>query len=425
MKEFVKNVFLRCFCLSKEDSLSFTKYTGENVDYSKIDNLYIHIPFCKNLCPYCPYYKEKYSIEKADEFSKYLLKEISLHKNNLEGKNIDSLYIGGGSPSLLVNTLEKAIRLLKTYCCIKNIAIEVNPEDINNEILSSLRQMNCNLISIGIQDFHRNHLSAIGRNYNSETALAAIHSAKKSSFDTVNIDLIFALPGQTLSDLDHSLDLAISSNPDQITTYPLFTFPYSSVGKFNKINSVIFPNSLKRKKFYFYICEKLSNNGYQQISVWSFAKKGHIKYSSVTRNYFLGIGPSAATYNGKYFLFNFFDINSYQNQVKLKKNPYALVLKLSNKLEKLYWLYWKLYETKIPLQEYKRLFSSNLLSDFKLFFILIRIMGYAKIENEIIHISRKGIHRIHLLQNSFSLNFINKVWSDNYNNPNPKGTNLK
>ena len=425
MIKILRYLLLRYFCLGKKDSMLFNKYDNNHLDFSRINNLYIHIPFCKKICPYCPYYKEEYSLHKAKDFSLSLLKEINLHKKNIEGKIIDSLYIGGGSPTLLLDTLIEAIDLLKSICIIKNIAIETNPEDLTEEILATLKNMKCNLISIGIQDFHQQHLKTIGRNYDAITALKAVKKAKKHNFDTVNIDIIFAIPGQTLNELNESLNKAINSKADQITTYPLFTFPYSSIGKFKKLNKVKSPNSFVRRKFYFHICDTLVKNGYQQISVWSFIKNSQHKYSSVTRNYFLGLGPSAATYTGNHFLFNVFDINTYQNKVHSSKLPYSLVMNVSINMEKLYWLYWRLYETKIPILEYKSLFSSDLLTDYKLFFVLLRVFRYARFDKEFIYINNNGIHYIHLIQNYFSLNFINKVWSQNYNNPNPLGIDLK
>ena len=334
-----KKIILNQF-LKKDDNLTFVKYTNQDIDYQKINNLYIHIPFCRKMCPYCPYYKEKYEISKAEKIGNSIVKEIKLQAKNLKGRRIDSVYIGGGTPTLMNKTLIHAIDLLKSYCTIDKIAIETNPDEINEKVLSELDQMGCNIISLGIQDFNQKYLNKIGRKYSVETALNAIKSVKYRNFETINIDLIFAFPDQSLEELDKSLDIAINCNVDQITLYPLFTFPYSSIGQFKKLNKVILPNSIQRKRFYYYICKKLKDNGYQQISVWGFLKNGKTKYSSVTRDYYLGIGPSAATFTGKQFLFNTFNLQHYQNQIDLGKNPYSIILNVSENLRKLFWLYW-------------------------------------------------------------------------------------
>lgn len=418
-KEFVLNQFLK-----KDDNLTFVEYTNHDIDYQKINNLYIHIPFCRNICPYCPYYKEKYDISKAEKIGNSILKEIELHAENLKGKSIDSLYIGGGTPTLMNKTLIHAIDLLKSYCTIDKIAIETNPEEINEKVLSELDQMGCNLISLGIQDFNQNYLNKIGRKYSIETALNAIESVKKRNFETINIDLIFAFPDQSLQELDKSLEKAIDCHVDQITLYPLFTFPYSSIGQFNKLNKVILPNSTQRKRFYYHICKKLKDHGYQQISVWGFLKNGKTKYSSVTRDYYLGFGPSAATFTGKQFLFNTFNLEHYQNQIDLGKKPYSIILNVSENLEKLFWLYWRFYETVIPLKDYETKFRSDFKKNFRKMIIVLKALGYIENVNGSISLNRKGIHHIHLIQNHFALSYVNQIWSESHRTTKPNEINL-
>jgi len=380
----------------------------------------MHIPFCRTICPYCPYFKKKFSKAKVVKFSTSLLKEIELHREHLTGKKIDSLYIGGGTPTLMNTTLLKAIKTLKSFCSIEKIAIETNPEEINKHVLQELREMGCNLISLGIQDFNKKYLNLIGRQYSPDTALDAIRNTKAAGFETVNIDLIFAYPGQSLKELNDTLDKAIACDVDQITLYPLFTFPYSSIGKFNRAKKIILPNAVQRKRFYFKIIEKLNANGYHQISVWGFLKSGRTKYSSVTRDYYLGLGPSAATYTGKQFLFNSFNLAYYQKQIDLRKLPYSLIMNVSENLKKLFWIYWRFYETAIPLKAYKQLFRSEFKKDFGKILFALRILGYAKNSDERITLNKKGTHRIHLWQNYFALNFVNQIWSISHEKSNPK-----
>ncbi len=413
-----KKIILNRF-LGKGEKLVFIKYDNDEIDYEKINNLYIHIPFCRNKCPFCPYFKETFNISKAEEFGNLLLQEIELHSENLKGKRIESLYIGGGTPTLMNDTLIKAVGLLKSYCTIDKIAVETNPEEINEKVLAELDVMGCNLISLGIQDFNQLYLDKIGRNYSVQTALNAIRSVKERGFETVNIDLIFAFSGQSIQDLDFSLEKAIACDIEQITLYPLFTFPYSSVDRFNNSNKVILPNLKQRRLFYYHICDKLKNNGYQQISVWGFLKKGHRKYSSVTRDYFLGLGPSAATYTGRQFLFNSFNLDCYRDLINVGKAPYSIMLNVSGNLEKLFWLYWRFYETVIPLKEYESKFRSDLREDFGKWFFVLKFLGYAKYDNDKFFINKKGIHRIHLLQNHFALNYVSQIWSESIVNPEP------
>ncbi len=401
------------YFLEKEDKLLFERYSGEAVDYEKVDNLYLHIPFCRNKCPYCPYFKEKYEAKKAEAIGESLLNEIKLHADNLAGKKIASLYIGGGTPTLMNDYLLNSIEHLRAECSIDKIALETNPEEITEKLLDELEEMGCGLISLGIQDFNQKYLNMIGRKYTVAQALKGIELTKRRNFETINIDLIFAYPGQTKEELDATLMKAINSGTNQITLYPLFTFPYSSIGKYNKTNKVILPSSDVRKRFYYHICETLFRNGFQQQSVWSFSNKTGEKYSSVTRDYFLGLGPSAATYTGKEFLFNTFSLDEYSEKTDRGETPFALKMNVSDNLEKLFWLYWRLYETKIPLNEYRKRFGSEFRKDYKLFTLAMKHMRFSRVEEETLKLNRRGIHYIHLLQNHFALNYVNQIWSRN------------
>ena len=413
-----KKIIRNCF-LEKDDDLVFKEFNNQVVDYSKINNLYIHIPFCRTTCPYCPYFKVKFTPDKVEIIEQALIREIELHSQHISGKRFDSLYIGGGTPTLMNKGLRKAIELLESLCTIDKIAVETNPDEINDKVLNELEQIGCKLISLGIQDFNQKYLDQIGRNYSFQTACKAIHQVKERKFETINIDLIFAFPGQTLLELDSSLKIAMETGVDQITLYPLFTFPYSTIGKFNHLKKVKLPNASKRRELYYHIYDTLKSNGYKQISVWGFLKDGKIKYSSVTRDYYLGFGPSSATYTGKQFLFNSFSIEHYAKQINQNRLPFSTVMQVSSNLERLFWLYWRFYETVIPLELYSQKFQSDFRVDFKNFIGVLKLMGYTEKSNEEIVLNKKGVHKIHLLQNHFALNYVNQIWSESSINPKP------
>ncbi len=406
--------------LGINDDLTFYKYNGQAINYERVNSLYIHIPFCRNSCPYCPYFKEIYSEDRALLIAGSIEKEIQLHAENLQNKNFESLYIGGGTPTLMNKALIRHTELLRSLCAVKHTAIETNPEEITERVLSELEEIKCDLISIGVQDFNDKYLKMLGRNYDASTADNAIEQAQKRNFLTVNIDLIFAFPGQTISELDETLERAVDSGADQVTLYPLFTFPYSRAGKHKKLRRVILPDPSQRKKMYFHICDKFTNNGYKQISVWAFLKNQKPRYSSVTRDYYLGIGPSSATYTGRHFLFNSFNLKHYQEQLESGKLPYSIVMDVSDRLERLFWLYWRLYETSVPAGEYENRFNRKLNRDFVKIVIALKLLGYAKKTDENIILNKMGIHRVHLLQNYFAMDYINRIWTESIKTPEPQ-----
>ena len=406
MKKFIRKI------LSDDAEFKFKKCQTFNLDKNREYGLYVHIPFCKNSCPYCPYFKTIYNKQKSKKFLEALKKEIDLTAKNNEKLKVNSLYFGGGTPTLLENDLVKIIRYLKYKFKISGeIAIETSPNYLNEKKLISLKKAGVNSISIGIQSFNDDLLKEIGRNYSSSLGIKIIKILKKINFETLNIDMMFALPKQTINDLENDLDTLIKLSPSQVTFYPLFTFPYTSIGKYKKIKKIKMPNFFNRKKMYYIICKKMKEAGYEQSSVWAFKKKNTTKFSSVTRDFYIGFGPSSGSYTGNEFYFNTFSLEDYF-KISNKRKPIILRMNVNKKMTKLFWLYWRFYETKIPFKDYKKLFNSNVKKDFKFIFLMMKVLGFIEKENKnYLQLNMKGIFYIHLMQNIFALDYVNKIWS--------------
>ncbi len=414
---------IRNILADRTDDFTFRRFDpADCINIKDNTGLYIHIPFCKNTCPYCPYNKIKYQQEVVQEYKNALLKEINLYYLLFGQKEFSSIYIGGGTPTLMIDELDEILKTLKRYFPISgNIAIETSPNSINSEVLKKLKLLGFNLLSIGIQSFNNDQLTMIGRAYDKDIAIKSIELAMDAGFETVNADLIFAIENQSVKNIEDDLRIAVSHNVDQITYYPLFTFPYSEIGEFNKLKKLKLPNNKVRKKMYYFISDFLMANGYERTNVWSFSRKCDKKtFSSVTRDYYLGLGAGAGSYNGNSFYFNTFSIPEYIQSVNTKL-PISIKMEVSPKLKKLFWLYWRLYETKISKKEYYYKFQCDLQKDFSIILRLIRLLGYVDYENEdIIKLDNKGSHWIHLLQNQYALNYVNKIWSVSKKNPWPE-----
>lgn len=412
--------FIRDIFSEKTDEFTFYSSTGEDLYLDKEAGLYIHIPFCKSMCSYCPYYKVFYNRELSQRFKSALISEIKEYSKKLKKRSFTSLYIGGGTPTLMINDLKIILKEIK-HCFDLNgiLAIETTPGDITRDKINILKDIGINYISLGVQSFQQKYLTLIGRNYTSDRALSAVKLLKDYDFDTFNIDLIFAYPGENSPELLKDLQTTISFSPDQITCYPLFTFPYSTIGKYKKIRKLKMPSYFVRRRMYYSIHCFLEEHGYKRSSVWSFNRKKTKPYSSVTRDYYIGFGPSAASYTGKGFYFNTFSVDEYIKAVKRRK-PIALEMKVSKKMEKLFWLYWRLYETAVPIKRYKKLFKENIYTDFKMILRTIKAFGFVQSEDDgSIVLNKRGCLWIHLAQNYFALNYVSKIWSAFQKNPWP------
>ena len=380
--------------------------------------LYLHIPFCRSLCPYCPYDRTLFEKSLSERYTNAVIKEIELIKNKVGRTEITSLYIGGGTPTTIGNNLRQILIKIKDNFVLKDnsIFIETNPDDITEEKMAMLKDLGTSMVSIGIQSFQNKFLKTIGRNYTAKTAIKAIEIVKKY-INNINIDLMFALPEQKEKDFEYDLKKAIEANVQQITAYPLFTFPYSQVGKFLKINSVKLPSFYTRKRMFYLMYNTLTGNGYTPASVWGFKKPQGTEFSSVSRMYYIGIGASAATKVPGKFYMNTFSIPHYIERVN--SGSFAEVVKMdyTQRMDNYYWLYWKIYETRFQKSEFEKRFHSDRKA--RLLIKTLNTGGFIKTRGAQYILTRKGMFYVHLLQNQVALNHIGKLWGKMMQEPEP------
>jgi len=414
MRKFIKDG-IRKFLVGNDQSFTFNSSQKDPLNLTQIKklektNLYIHIPFCKSMCPYCPYNRVLFEENKLEKYFRSLFKEIDLYAESMGTIEILSIYIGGGTPTNAIDYLGPLMEHIKEkFNFTGNLALETTVADINETNLKKLKAMGVNLLSIGVQSFNDYYLKLLGRNYPSEMITKALALVDTFDFETVNMDLMFAFPNQSEDELMADLKIANQMPVDQITLYPLFTFPYSSVGSYLKLNKIKMPSFFKRKKFYKIILDFFKENDYQMASVWGFKKpsKSPLKYSSVTRNQYIGLGAGAGTRLDNVFYFNTFSIEAYENiLLNAEQLPISIHLNITKKLSHYYWFYWQLYETHFLLEDFLKH------SDLKMKFILkvFKFLRLIKKKNNEIHLTPRGAFWIHLMQNEFVLDYINNVW---------------
>ena len=411
---------VRTYFTGKESVYAFKK--TESVRHSLIDsiNLYIHIPFCNNICPYCPYFKVKYDSQKVHVYMQAMLREIEMY-HDLFGKiDISSIYIGGGTPTLLMDELGVMFKSLGERFNIKgDICIETNPEDISEGLLEKLKNNNVTLVSVGAQSFLGKHLRFIGRNYDPSVVDKAVAQLLSADFKSVNIDLLFALPGQTEQDVIYNLEKAIDGGVNQVTTYPLFTFPYTSIGKYLKLKQVRMPSVAVRRRQYYRIYKFLIDRGFNRVSVWGFKKGEAPRYSSVTRDHYIGLGAGAGSHLPDGFYLNTFSVEEYTKKCLSGKFPVALYMEFTEEMQKYFWLYWRFYDTSIPKEGLSARFGSDDVKVRRLFSIM-KNLNLMRENGSSYELTMSGSFWMHLLQNYFSLRYINKVWSVAMTDPYPQ-----
>lgn len=274
----------------------------ENLQVTKKDkSVYIHIPFCDSICSYCDFCKFLKNDEWIDNYLEELYKEI---KQNYKGEIINTLYIGGGTPSCLnIDELNKLFSIIKIFNKQEKIefTFECNIENINEEKLKLLYDNGVNRLSIGIQTFNDKFLSFLNRKHNKNIIKEKIDIAKKIGFININIDLIYALKDQTLEDLKEDLNNFLSLDITHISTYSLIIEPNTILYIKNEEN---IEEDLDFE-MYNTIIDILEKNGYKHYEVSNFAKVGYeskhnLTYWNNEEYYGFGLGASGYINNVRY-----------------------------------------------------------------------------------------------------------------------------
>lgn len=284
-----------------------------------IENAYIHIPFCLRKCNYCSFVSGE-NIEKKEQYINALINEIKLRYRN---EKLKTLYLGGGTPSLLNSEDISKIISCFYFTDLPEITLETNPETVNEEKFKSLQNTGVNRISLGIQTFNDNILKIIGRQHNQEYIYKSINIIK-SYFNNISIDIIYGLPFQTMQVLKEDINKALNLNISHISTYGLKieenSFFYNNPPK-------NLPDDEQQSKMFLYICKKLEENGFNHYEISNFSKKGYESNHNCAywqnKNYY-GFGLNASGYEKNIRYKNTSNFNDYINNPLIKEEENEL-----------------------------------------------------------------------------------------------------
>jgi oxygen-independent coproporphyrinogen-3 oxidase len=271
--------------------------------------LYIHIPFCEKKCVYCDFYSVE-SSSMMENFLESLSHEINLYAElGGDGVVFDTVYFGGGTPSLLspaalaqiLDDLHRRFQIAKAA----EITLEANPGTVDSEKLREFRQIGVNRLSIGVQSFHDHELKFLGRIHSAEEAKQCIRSAREAWYDNVSLDLIYALPGQHLRVWEDSLSTAMSFSPQHISAYSLIVEDGTPLARMVAKGDVDPMSEEVEAEMYLLTMEYLAAHGFEHYEVSNYARQGfHSRHNSLYWNHdsYLGFGPSAHSFwSGKPF----------------------------------------------------------------------------------------------------------------------------
>jgi len=268
-----------------------------------LSSIYIHIPFCKQACHYCDFHFST-SLKKKDELVNALKTELSLRKVELTN-TVECIYFGGGTPSLLsaeeLNSLIETVYTNYNVSETPEITLEANPDDLTKDKITELGKSKINRLSIGIQSFFEDDLKLMNRAHNAKEALQCIEFSK-TEFNNISIDLIYGVPGMTTQKWKENLNIALQLDIPHISSYALTVEPNTALKRFIEKGVVPPVDDDLAKQHFDILVETLQQAGYSNYEFSNFGKQGyHSKNNTAywTGKSYLGIGPSAHSYNGK------------------------------------------------------------------------------------------------------------------------------
>lgn len=293
-----------------------------------MSGIYIHVPFCKSKCAYCNFFS-LVTEKKVDDYVEALKKEIVGRRSYLGDELVETIYFGGGTPSLLpTKYVEGILELLhKNYNIISTpeITLEINPDTIDKEKMFALKQLGVNRMSVGIQSFHDNDLRYLGRRHDSRHAMQVLEDLKAVDFEKITLDLIYGMPTLTEEKWNKNLDIFFSTGITHLSAYALTVEPKTILGQ--KIEKCELQGVSEEEtiRHYDVLVERTKENGFEHYEISNFAKEGcRSQHNSIYWQdvKYLGLGPSAHSYDGNSRQWNVSNLTKYVQLVGSSEEYY-------------------------------------------------------------------------------------------------------
>jgi oxygen-independent coproporphyrinogen III oxidase len=359
--------------------------------------LYVHIPFCSGKCGYCNFYSVP-STADIPLFLDALAAEAKMYARTFS--RFDTLYLGGGTPSLLAPLdLARIITELDNVFAFgtdSEVTMEVNPADCSLVYLRGARQMGINRLNIGVQAFDGAVLDFLERRHSPEESLRAVETARKAGFDNIGIDLIYGIPGQEMKSWLTGLDRAVSLNAEHLSCYQLTLEPGTRLGKRHAEGAFALPDEDLQAEFFLSTSEALETAGYLHYEVSNFARNERLvsqhnsKYWDHTP--YLGLGPSAHSFRENRRWWNHPSLPLYLKEIKEGKAPVASSETLTEEDLRLEALFLGLRTKKgIRLADFKRHYGCDLLQEKAAMISALEKEGLVEIENDCLKPTRAGL----------------------------------
>lgn len=369
--------------------------------------LYVHIPFCRTLCPFCCFNRYLFDEDKARKYFADLRKELDLYIRR--GFRFSEVYFGGGTPTILMDELTGFIAYLKENFDIRQLSLETTTREINRETVDSLKAAGVHRLSVGVQSFDDTTLKAVGRYFSASEEIKEKLALVQGEFATLNVDLIFNFPGQSIETFEADVKTFKDMEIDQATFYPLMASPHKQDKLSKKFNRV---DSSQEKLFYNVIIKELYDGGYKASTPWCFSQgERMIDEYIIDHTDYVGIGAgSVSLYKGT-FLVNTFALDTYEKLIGGGRLPIAGMRELSHREHLRYYLLTRLFGLGIDKEQFSRRFGADIGRKLWSELLILKSFGLVH-EEERIRVTRKGMYTVSVMMREFfaALNGLREVF---------------
>lgn len=359
-------------------------------------SLYIHIPFCKTLCPFCCFNRYLFKEDRARQYFNNLKRELNLYIKR--GFRFTDFYFGGGTPTVLMDELASLIDYLGSNFEVKRISLETTPREINPETVASLKAAGINRLSIGVQSFDNGILKSMGRPFCSGEEIKKKLLMAQGKFDTLNVDFVFNFPGQSIEKFEADVRDFKSLGIDQATFYPLMASPHKKDAMERKFNRI---DTSREKRFYDVILRDVYDDGYQASTVWCFSRgKRMIDEYIVDVDDYIGIGAGSVSMVKGNFYVNSFSLDRYAALVNSDELPIVGWRKLSESEHLRYYLLTKLFGMELAKDRFYRRFNAGIDSKLWKELLFLRAAGIIQGKDKI-SVTPKGMYPVSVMMREF------------------------
>ena len=359
-------------------------------------SLYVHIPFCRSLCPFCCFNRYLFNDDLARRYFKDLKHELEMYRER--GFSFSDVYFGGGTPTVQMEELGEFIRVLRRQFKIKQISLETTPRELTPQNINLLKDYGINRLSIGVQSFDEQVLKTMGRINGPADEVKQRLLKAEGQFDTLNVDFVFNFPGQTVTQFAADVAAFKELGIDQATFYPLMASPHKKDAMERRFNRV---DNSREKQFYDVIMKQLYHSGYKASTAWCFSRGERLidEYIIESDDY-IGIGSGSVSIIQGNFYVNSFALERYHEMTASGKLPIVGWRELSKKEKMRYYFLTKLFGLKVDKKAFHERFGNELGQKLWLELAFLKL-GSVVDGEDILRVTEKGMYPVSVMMREF------------------------